>query len=125
MSIDCILRKEELGFVRNLLRTEPAAAILRLRLAPFAEQFAVGAPRSEFFILPQAPEFAQLGVADAHVCLVGLDVGGRDRLQLCSRGSGQERLEYRQGEVPLGFLESAVLRMFSQSRIAYPMQCKP
>jgi len=62
------------------------------------QEFFEHAPRPAFVDFAQAAEDAEFGVGHAHVCFVGLGVGGRDGLQFGGWGGGEEGGENGEGE---------------------------
>lgn len=71
-------------------------------VAPQMQQLLVHRPGPSFRDLAQEPERGKFGVGDAHVCFVGLDVGGGDRLKFGGWGGVQEFVEDGEFEVIAG-----------------------
>jgi len=68
MSIPCILKEKLFDFLRNLNRSQ--------HLPPLIHQLRKHTIRSTFLHLPEPAKDGEFIVGHAHVCFVGLDVGG-------------------------------------------------
>lgn len=67
-------------------------------MIPHVQQLFEHAPGPAFVDFAQPAEDAEFGVGHAHVCFVGLDVGGCDGLQFGGWGGGEEGGEDGEGE---------------------------